>query len=210
MRARRRLTSRLIVMLSVAVTGSLVAAAAAPALDLEPFVNFIDHGLAPKVDTVDAAAIDGETKLPDHFGSVDSELTADQRMLGFDPEHAAPTPTEIRNDDWGLWSELGHTAIQVSNGDTTASNGTTMSPPQILLANLSSCLETHIPGVSYSQVFSLANALAYQNEVRFVQSQSGMSPLAASSWLQQNGLTFDPSTWINWLNFSAKGVPRAS
>ena len=207
---RRRITSHVMVVLAVAAAG-LVFAASAPALDIEPFVSFVDHGITPNVERVTADADEGAPELPDYFGSAESELTRNQRMLGFDAEEAAPTPDEIRNQtDWCLWSELGQTAIQIDAGDTTSSDGTTLSPIQMLFDNVTSCLRTHIPGVSYSQLASLANSLVYQKEIHLVQSQSGLDAQSASEWLQQYSLRFTPSTWANWLNFVADELPPAS
>jgi len=207
MRPRKRITSYLIIVVSLSLAASLVLTASASALDLEPFVELIDQGIAPKIDEI-ATSLEGSSTLPDYFGSADAQTALDRAALGFDPEKPAPTPEEVRNDtDWCLYSGLAQSAVQINNGNTTASDGTQLSPAQILFDNLSSCLGSHIPSATQIQITALANALAYQNEVQFVQSQSNLSAQSASNWLQQYGLTFDPTTWANWFNFAAGAVP---
>lgn len=205
---RRRRTAYLIVALTVCVGGSLMLAGTAAAIDLEPFVQFLDHGITPKVDEVATDAIEGSTKLPDYFGSEDTELERSRLALGFDPEEEAPTPEEIRNDtDWCLWSALANSAGQLSDGDNTASDGTSLSPTQILYSNLSACLESHITDPLPGQITALTNTLVFANEVQLVQSQSNLNSQAAAGWVVDNGLTFDPNTWIDWFNFKASTVP---
>jgi hypothetical protein len=208
MRKRRRTTS-LIVVLALCVGGSLVFVGSAGAIDIEPFVQFIDRGL-PKIDEVATGAVEGSTRLPDYFGDAASDRAANRLLYGFDLEEESPTFEEARNDtDWCMWSGLTQSAIQIDDGDTTSDDGTQDSPADILASNLSSCLESHLD-TSDDQITALTNKLVFQNEVNLVQSQSGVDHQSAANWLVQNGLTFDPSSWASWFNYAASTIPPAN
>ena len=201
MRKRRRTVS-LLVVLGLCVGGSLVLAGSAAAIDIEPFVQFIDHGI-PSADELATGALEGSTKLPDYFHDVDSERALNRLALGFDPEKEAPTTEEIQNDtDWCLWFGLGRSAGQIADGDTTSDDGAQLTPTQVLAGNISPCLGSHL-GATDDQITALTNTL-----VTLAQVQS--DPQTASNWSAQDALTYDPSGWANWFNYAAGTIPPAN
>jgi len=195
MRKRRR-TASLIVVLALCVGGSLLFVGSAAAIDIEPFVQFIDHSI-PGVDDLATGALEGSAKLPDYFRDVDSERALNRLALGFDPEKEAPTTEEIQNDtDWCLWSGLSQSAVQINDGDATNDDGTQQSPLQVLAGNVSPCLQSHLDTTD-DQIAALTNTL-----VTLAQVQSG-----TTNWSTQ---AYDPTAWSNWFNYASSTIPPAN
>lgn len=195
MRKRRRTVSLLLV-LGLCVGGSLVLAGSAAAIDIEPFVQFIDHGI-PTADELATGAIERSAKVPDYFLDGDSEKALNRLALGFDPEEEAPTTLEAQNDtDWCLWSGLSQSAVQISDGDATNDDGTQQSPLQVLAGNVSPCLQSHLDATD-DQIAALTNTL-----VTLAQAQSGTTNWSTGA--------YDPTAWANWFNYASSTIPPAN
>jgi hypothetical protein len=195
MRKRRRTVS-LLVVLGLCVGGSLLFVGSAAAIDIEPFVQFIDHGI-PGVDDLATGALEGSAKLPDYFGDVDSARALNRLALGFDPEKEAPTTEEIQNDtDWCLWSGLSRSGVQIADGDATNDDGSQQSPVQILAGNITPCLQSRLDTTD-DQITALTNTL-----VTLVQVQSGTTNWSTGA--------YDPTAWANWFSYASSTIPPAN
>ncbi len=190
---RRRSIRRGLVLITAFVAGSLALAAPAAAVDS------IDPHVDPSV-TQNVTATEGSTELT-NFGSPLNERAREEKLLGFAPETDEQTGEEVRsNEDYCLWVGLLGAAYDLSNGNSN-------SPMDALSAHLLPCLGTHFSG-SASDLSSLARFLMAESAVHIVQSQSpSLSVQGAVSWLENNSLDLDPSTWSSWFTFMANQLP---
>lgn len=194
---------RYIVILASATTIAwLTLAAPAPAALVERALPAYDESLTGQTDAAGTYSLNA-------FGRTADENQRNETLLGFIPERDDQTAEEERRDsDWCLWFALLASAAQIADPSFDPSTNT---PEGILVNNIVPCLAKHIPSLGIGGATVAARILAVQNQIQLVQSQTPtLSASDALSWIEQNGLSFDPQTWANWFTFAADSLPPSS